>query len=388
MNAPMRAARWTLIALAALTVAGCSSTTNAGSPDAGGTSSTSAASEGGASSTSNGSTSSSSSSQASSQSQGLPVPPGAGNVPAPTGAVGGLSVLSWAGFKGAVSFTFDDSQPSQIDHYAELEMAGVPMTFYISSGNSGEANYDATWTQAVKDGHEIGNHTVHHCMADLTGCSFGTPLATLADELDQCSSYITGHTGQSDVWTGASPFGDTGYDSAAQTRFLAYRGVGNGTIAPNDGTNAFNLPCLVAAAGQTAAQFDQAIDGAHGAGTWLIILIHSILPTTATWYNPVNITDVTGSMAHAVGLGDEWVDTVANIAAYWRAQKLVAGLTPATSGGAMTWTWTLPAHFPPHKVLRVTVTGGTPSQDGTNVPWMPNGYYEISLDSGNLTLSP
>jgi hypothetical protein len=27
--------------------------------------------------------------------------------------------------------------------------------------NSTEAMYDATFTQAVKDGHEIGNHTVH-----------------------------------------------------------------------------------------------------------------------------------------------------------------------------------------------------------------------------------
>jgi peptidoglycan/xylan/chitin deacetylase (PgdA/CDA1 family) len=319
---------------------------------------------------------------------GLPIPAGAGNVPAPSGAAGGLTVLSWAGFKGATSFTFDDSQPSQIAHYAELQAVGVPMTFYISTDNSTEAGFDSTWTQAVMDGHEIGNHTVHHCHADLTGCSFGTALSALSDELDQCTSYITSHYPQSDVWTGASPFGDTGYDTDAQSRFLVYRGVASGVISPNDGTDPHNLPCLLAQPNETAAQFDASIDATRSGGAWLIILIHSILPTSATWYNPVQITDVTGAMTHAQGLGDDWVDSVVDIGAYWMAQKLFAATTPTTSGSTTTWTWTLPAHFPPNKYLRVTVTGGTLAPGGAPLPWNPAGFYEIALDAGTLTLSP
>jgi peptidoglycan/xylan/chitin deacetylase (PgdA/CDA1 family) len=319
---------------------------------------------------------------------GLPTPPGNANVSRPSGSPGGLTILNWAGFKGATTFTFDDSQPSQIAHYAELAAVGVPMTFYISTGNSTEANYDATWTQAVKDGSEIGNHTVHHCHADLTGCSFGSPLASLPPEVDQCTSYISQHTGQSDVWTGASPFGDTGYDSDAQSRFFVYRGVGGGAIAPNDATNPFDLPCHMAASGETASQFESAIDSAHAGGAWLIILLHSILPTSATWYNPVQITDVTASMTHAKSLGDDWVDTVAAVGAYWRGQKLLSSTTPTTSGGASTWSWTLPAHFPPGKYLRVTVTGGTLTQKGAALPWNSHGYYEVSLDAASLTLVP
>jgi hypothetical protein len=319
---------------------------------------------------------------------GLPTPPGNANMPRPSSSVGGLKVLNWAGFQGATTFTFDDSQPSQIAHYAELAAVGVPMTFYISTGNSNEANYDATWTQAVKAGSEIGNHTVHHCHADLTGCSFGSPLASLPPEVDQCTTYIPQHTGQSDVWTGASPFGDTGYDSDAQSRFFVYRGVGGGTIAPNDATNPFNLPCHLAASGETGSQFDSAIDSAVGSGAWLIILVHSILPTSATWYNPVQITDVTGSMTHAKNLGNDWVDTVAAVGAYWRGQKLLSSAAPAMSGNAQTWSWTLPAHFPPGKYLRVTVTGGTLTQKGAALPWNSHGYYEVSLDAGSLTLSP
>jgi len=93
-------------------------------------------------------------------------------------------------------------------------------------------------------------------------------------------------------------------------------------------------------------------------------------------------------MSYDKSLADVWTDTVVAIAAYWRAQKVLAGLTPAASGGASTWTWTLPAHFPPGKYLRVKVDGGTLTQSGRTLPWDDHGYYEIALDPGTLTLSP
>ena len=319
---------------------------------------------------------------------GLPEPATSG-VAKPSGTAGNLSVLPWAGFKAAVSWTFDDSQPSQIAHYAELEAVGIPMTFYISTGNSTESGYDATWTQAVADGNEIGNHTVHHCHADLSGCSFGTADATLTQEIDDCTSYITAHYApQTTAWTAASPFGDTGYDSDDMSRFLVNRGVAGGTIGANDSTDPFNLPIYLAQMADTAANFSAQIDAAHTAGKWLILLVHSILPTTDTWYNPVAITDVTGGMSHGKSLPDVWNDSVVDVAAYWRAQKMFSALTPATSGGSSTWTWTLPANFPPGKYLRVTVAGGTLTQGSTTLAWDTHGFYEVALDAGTLTLSP
>ena len=318
---------------------------------------------------------------------GLPEPATSG-VAKPAGPVGNLTVLDWAGFTAAVSWTFDDSQPSQIAHYAELAAVGVPMTFYISTGNSGEASYDATWTQAVQDGSEIGNHTVHHCQADLTGCSFGAADATLEQELDDCTTYITAHYPQAAVWTAASPFGDTGYDPDDASRFLVNRGVGNGMIAPNDTTDPYNLPIYLAQTSDTAAIFSGHIDDAHSGGSWLIFLVHTITPTDANWYNPVAITDVTGAMSYGKSLPDVWNDSVVDVAAYWRAQKMFSGISPSTSGGATTWTWTLPDHFPTGKYLRVTVDGGTLTQGSTPLAWDEHGFYEVALDAGTLTLSP
>jgi len=319
---------------------------------------------------------------------GLPVPPGGGQ-PMPAGTPGGLTVLDWAGFKSAVSWTFDDSQPSQIAHYAELAALELPMTFYISTGLGGAASYDAAWSQAVADGNEIGNHTVHHCHADLTGCSFGTATGTLADELDQATQYIAQHyPAQGDCWTAASPFGDTGYDSADASRFLVNRGVAGGTIGPKDSTDPFNLPIYLAQTADTAAIFDSKIDAAHTAGRWLIVLIHTINPTTDIWYNPVDIGEITSAMSHGQSLGDVWTDSLVHVAAYWIGQKLLSAATPSASGATQTWTWTLPAHFPPGRSLRVTVTGGTLSQNGAPLAWDDHGYYEVALDAGSLTLSP
>ncbi len=317
---------------------------------------------------------------------GLPVP-STGPVAKPSGSPGGLEVLDWAGFKAAVTYTLDDSQPSQIEHYAELQATGVPMTFYVNSGRNAEANYDSTWTQAVADGHEIGNHTAHHCHANLTECA-GTSSGSKEAEIDECSSYIEQHFGQGDVWTMASPFGDTGWDATAATRFFLNRGVGPGTVAPNSDADEFNLPVHLAASGESTSSFNTAIDGVHTSGQWLIFLIHTISPTSANWYNPIDISTVTGSVTHAKSLGDVWIDTLVQVGAYWRAQNVLSNVTPSTSGSDSTWAWTLPEHFPSGKYLRITVTGGTVKQNGAAIAWDEHGYYEVALDAGSLTISP
>jgi hypothetical protein len=58
------------------------------------------------------------------------------------------------------------------------------------------------------------------------------------------------------------------------------------------------------------------------------------------------------------------------------------------NGDETTWTWTLPPRFPPGRLLRVTVDGGTLRQDGVALAWDPRGFYEVALDAGSLTLAP
>lgn len=324
----------------------------------------------------------------------LPTPPD-DHIPRPSGRPENLRVLDWAGFRGAVTYTFDDSQPSQIEHYAELQAAGVPMTFYLSSGWADTSPlYEATWRQAVRDGHEIGNHTVHHCMADLTGCAAGTPLADPLAEIDVNTTYITEHTRQRIVPTMASPFGDANWDAIAKQRVFLHRDVFQGLVAPNDSTDPFHLPCFMAGAPEFGgiddqqSTFDGLIDASRATDTWLIFLFHTILPTTNNWFGPVDIGAITGSMQHGKSLRDVWIDTMLEIGAYWRAQKLFSQLTPITVGPVTIWTWRLPDHFPRGKFLRVRVDGGTLHQLRGPLIWNRHGYYEVSLDPGVLILTP
>jgi peptidoglycan/xylan/chitin deacetylase (PgdA/CDA1 family) len=302
----------------------------------------------------------------------LPSPPRTG-VPRPSGTPGNVTVLDWAGFKAAVSYTFDDANSSQIQHYAELQRMGVPFTFYLITGKP-EAR-DAVWKRALVDGHELGNHSRSHLRP-------GT-----AADIDAATEFLQKQLGAT-AWSMASPFGDASYPPIASTRFLVNRGVVNGLIAPNDGTNPFNLPCYIPPAGAKAPAFDAEIDAAHRLGRWKIVLVHGFTDGSDGAYQAIAIGELAASVAHAKSLGDMWIDTVTNIAAYWRAQKVLSAAAPAASGSSKTWTWTLPAHFPRGKYLRVKVDGGTPSQGGHVLAWNDHGYYEIALDAGSLTLSP
>lgn len=311
---------------------------------------------------------------ASGESTGLPVPPGAGK-PRPSGTPGDITVLNWAGFKSAVSYTFDDTNSSQIANYAALNALGVRMTFYLITNKTTEFN-DAVWTQAVRDGHEIGSHTRSHRRP-------GTDADVDAGALDIRNKF--GVT----VYTMAAPFGDPSYIALAAPRYLINRGVNDGNILPDGNTDPFNINCFVPPTGAAASAFNTAINAGRAAGAWKTVLVHGFTGGSDSAYQPVAIGEFTSSVNYAKSLGDVWIDTVLNVAAYWRAQKMFAAITPTTSGNSRTWTWTLPAHFPPGKVLRVRVDGGTLTQPGgRTLTWDEHGYYEVALDAGSVTLSP
>jgi peptidoglycan/xylan/chitin deacetylase (PgdA/CDA1 family) len=324
---------------------------------------------------------------------GLPLPLMASDVPKPAASTGqpGLKVLDWAGFKGAISYTLDDGQPSHIEHYPKLKAQRVRVTYYINPVANWIPGFDNTWKDAIAQGSEIGNHTTHHCRAtELTDNDAGTckdGLGNAGAEFDDTSDYIRTRLGQGAVWTTAYPFGDTDYKTAAASRFLVARGVWPGMVAPGAaGGDAMNLPVASGFVGNDpVSTFNTATDNAATQGRWLIHLFHTLTPTTQDWGGPQNIDVVTANMAYNKSLGTVWMDSVVNIGAYWRGQQLLQAAAPTTSAGVTTWKWTLPANFPAGRKLRVTVEGGTLSQNGTPLAWDRRGYYEVSLDAQSLS---
>jgi peptidoglycan/xylan/chitin deacetylase (PgdA/CDA1 family) len=304
--------------------------------------------------------------------------PGPGGVERPAGEPGDLEILDWAGFTAAVSYTFDDSNTSQIQNFQAMMDLAVPFTFYMQTGKSEAGN--AVWGEALAAGHEIGNHTRSH-----------QPSGNLGPDTDEAQQFIE-DTWQTTPYTMAAPNGSTEYISVARDRFLINRGVAGTQIAPNSDHDPFNLGSYVTgnsnAVSWSVSNFNNLIDQGRNGGSWHIICMHGFPGSNDGAYGPVNLQDFVDAVEYAKSFGDVWIGTVENIGAYWLGQKALSSVMPTESAEGRTWTWTLPANFPPGKYLRVNVAGGTLLQDGEALPWNEHGFYELALDVGTVTLVP
>jgi hypothetical protein len=293
----------------------------------------------------------------------LSLAPSTAGVAKPTGAAGGLKVLDWAGFKGAASFTFDDNTPSQLPNYDALKATGGRFTWFVVgswlNGSALVSQFKATLT----DGQEVANHTYNHQSAGSQS------------DLEQAQAFITQNFGVN-AHSMAAPNCSEAWASVAPSVVFQNRGpCGNvAAVSPRDNTSPFALPAYLPATGESAATMSATIT----AGKWRLFVLHGFDSQGGT-YQPVPIANVTGAMSKAVTDG-YWVETMTNVGAYWQGQKLISA-SASTSA-----TWTLPAKFPPNMCVRIVTTGGSVSQKGETIPWDDHGYYQISLDAGEVTI--
>ncbi len=278
----------------------------------------------------------------------------------PSGKAGGLKVLDWAGFKSAVSYTFDDANSSQISNYTAMNATGGKFTFFLQTGKSEAGN--AVWKTALQDGHELGNHTKSHSQ------NYSDADAQAGYDFIKQTFGIT-------PYSFAAPNGTSNWQSVSPKYFLN-RSVSGGSVSAYDSTNAGWLPSNVPAQSAPASAMGPA------AGKWQIYCIHGFSGGSNDGaYQPLNFSDWQSAAKSAVQ-GGAWVDTMATVGAYWAGQKAIGKSPTGTK-----ITWTLPAVFPPNKCVRVTVDGGTLTQNGQALTWDEHGYYEVSLDAKSLEIA-
>ncbi len=88
----------------------------------------------------------------------------------------------WYPYEGAVSLTFDDGAPSQLEKAIPvLNDHSIKGTFYLVGGRLNTPEKIEAWQKVSAAGHEIGNHSFSHCASTNFGDEDGLEKWTLND---------------------------------------------------------------------------------------------------------------------------------------------------------------------------------------------------------------
>lgn len=265
---------------------------------------------------------------------GLPEP-GNGGVPRPDGAAGNLEVIPWAGFAGALSYTFDDATTSQHQNKTDILGLGVPFTWYLNVNGTGLDNGTADplnpmYTEARDLGHELGNHTKNHTQ-------------TASDARDMQSWLKDNY--QVVAYTMAAPNGVVGdFRSLVGDLFLLNRGVQGGSMGPEGPGNWNDIPTAIPPRNAGESVFKGYADEA-AKGRWQTVCIHGFTNKGNGGYEPVEFGGWKTGVEYAK-TKNIWIATMVDVAAYIIGGKAVSSASPTAEGGGQKWTWTLQNNFP------------------------------------------
>ncbi len=248
--------------------------------------------------------------------------------PKPVAAAGpgGPEKFSWPkGKKAAVSLTFDDARLSQIDNGMPVFRARkVRATFYVQPEYV--AQRLAGWKKAVKEGHEVGNHTMTHpCTGNYAfsrkNALEDMSLDDMAREIDTASREIESLLGvrpESFAYPCGQTFVGRGRDLRSYVPLVAERFL-TGRLwlgeAANDPEVCDPYQLLaVESDGKTFEELKPLLESAAAEGRWLVLAGHEIgdggFQTTLT----KTVDDLCRYAADpANGL---WIDTVGTIGGY------------------------------------------------------------------------
>jgi len=230
----------------------------------------------------------------------------------------------------AVSLSFDDARPSQVDRGLDvLNPSGVKVTFFVLPKNVNRRL--AGWKRAVASGHEIGNHSLTHpCSGNfafsLDNALENYTLEQIGQNVDGANTEIQQLLGVRMV-TFAYPCGQKFVGRGSQVksyvpfiaeRFLVGRGFSD---------EYFNVPafCDLAQASGTVSddldypQMVNLISQAAAQGAWIIFAGHEIGEKGYQTTDAAALAALCKYMqdpAHGV-----WVDTVEHIGRYVQQQR-------------------------------------------------------------------
>jgi len=237
--------------------------------------------------------------------------------------------------KMALSLTFDDAKVSQIDSGIPiLDKYNVKATFYVSLDNL-PTRLDG-WEKALKNGHEIGNHSTRHSCSINYGFKHiksleNLSLSEMQDDLNTENQAIKKLLGVQPV-SFAYPCGETNIGQGLNTKSyipLVAATFESGGLASTEG---FIDPAFCDLAQLRTAELDNKsfdkivglIEYAKETGKWLILTGHEIGDEQNNGYK-----DLISSRATIEAIckyakdpsNGIWIDNVNNITSYIKEKR-------------------------------------------------------------------
>ena len=230
----------------------------------------------------------------------------------------------------ALSLTFDDARLSQIDKGIPiLDKYNVKATFYVSPDNM-EQRVEG-WKKAVKNGHDIGNHSlVHPCSGNFTWARSRAiedyTLQSMYAELDSASRIIENLLGVKPS-SYAYPCGQTFIGKANETKSLVplissmfESGRTWMAEAPNDPVYCDMAQITgIELDGKSFEQIKVLIESAKENGSWLVLAGHE-MGEGGEQTSLLNTIEAICKYASDPA-NEIWIDDVHSIAEYVRENR-------------------------------------------------------------------
>jgi peptidoglycan/xylan/chitin deacetylase (PgdA/CDA1 family) len=230
------------------------------------------------------------------------------------------------GKRGALSLSFDDARPSQVDNGVPLfNRYGVRATFFVSPGRLSE-RLDA-WKRAIADGHEIGNHSMAHpCTGNFAWSRDKAledyTLERMEAELSQANSAIRellGVTPTSFAYPCGQKFVGRGVGVRSYVPLVAQMfKTGRGWLGEGPNDPAFCDPAQLLAMPSDDLDFAQIkpqIDQAMQNGLWLVLAGHDIAESGDRQVTRLKMLEELCQYVNDPARGI-WVDTIGSIGSY------------------------------------------------------------------------
>jgi len=298
-----------------------------------------------------------------------------------------IKVLPWNNHPAAVTLTFDDARPIQLDvAVPELNKRHLRATFFVIVSKLTRLD---DWRKVQLEGHEIGNHSLSHQHPDVLDKA-GEEIQVEDAKLFLDSNF------RSDVIIFAYPYSEISsgtaywvkrYDFAAR----GWRGTGD-LLYVSSGADPdwYNLPSQPAFTKYDLGVYQGWITKAISMHAWTTLQIHGI-GDPSTGFEPIPNGTFAALLDYLKAQQDQglWVAPFGEVAAYLRAQRILEKAQPQATDQEEKLTWDLPKPFPKGVVLKVTAAGNNHVrlfQQNHELHRTKDGIYSVSFDAKELVI--